>query len=109
MHELAITQDIVELILERIPRGQVKRVVLHIGKLSAVLPDAVQFCFAACTEGTRLHGATLEIVELPAVARCRACGARLELVRPYGLCGCGGSDLEWQSGDELTIKQVEVT
>jgi hydrogenase nickel incorporation protein HypA/HybF len=108
VHELALAQEIVAIVSDRIPAGQVMRLVLHIGKLAAVSPDAVRFCFAACTEGTRLEGAALDIVEIPGIARCRGCGARIELLRPFGVCACGGADLEWLSGEELVIKQVEV-
>lgn len=108
MHELAITQEVVALVCDRFGAARVRRVVLEIGKLSAVLPDAVRFCFEACAEGTTLEGATLDIVETRGVARCRACDARVELDRPFGMCSCGCSDLLWISGDELRIKQVEV-
>lgn len=108
MHEVALAQEIVAIVSDRIRSGQVIRLVLHIGKLAAVSPDAVRFCFTACTEGTRLEGATLDIVEVPGIARCRGCDARIELLRPFGICACGSSDLEWLSGEELVIKQVEV-
>ena len=109
MHELAITQEVVAMVVDRMGDARISRVVLEIGKLSAVLPDAVRFCFDACTPGTTLEGATLDIVETPGVGRCRACDGRVMLERPYGRCTCGSSDLEWLSGDELRIKQVEVT
>ena len=108
MHELAITQQVVALVGERVGGARVTRVVLEIGRLSAVLPDAVRFCFDLCAEGTSLEGAVLEVVETPGRARCRACGGEVALARPFGECRCGGTDLEWLGGDELTIKQVEV-
>jgi hydrogenase nickel incorporation protein HypA/HybF len=108
MHEMALTQEIVALVSERVPFGRVSRVVLEIGRLSAVLPDAVRFCFDACAEGTPLEGASLEIVQTPGTARCRACAGVVLLQRPYGRCDCGGTDLEWLSGDELKVKRIEV-
>lgn len=108
MHELAITQEVVALVSERTGGAKVRRVVLRIGKLSAVLPDAVQFCFEVCCEGTPLEGAALEIVETPGTARCRACGATVTLDRPYGMCTCGAFDLEWLTGEELLIQEVEL-
>lgn len=108
MHELAITQEIVAAVSARVPAARVIRVVLEIGRLSGVLPDAVRFCFDACTEDTRLAGARLDIVETPGRARCRACGDEVVLERAFGMCDCGSSDLDWLCGDELTIKSVEV-
>lgn len=108
MHELGITQQIVEIVLERAGEARVTRVVVEIGKLSAILPDAVRFCFELCCEGTPLSGAVLEIVEPPGRARCRACGGEVELERPFGRCGCGSSDLDWLSGMDLRIREMEV-
>jgi hydrogenase nickel incorporation protein HypA/HybF len=108
MHELGITQEIVAIVTERSGGAKVTRVVLEIGKLSAVLPDAVRFCFDLCTEGTAAEGAALEIIETPGRARCRACGGEVVLDRPFGRCACGGSDLEWLAGAELRIKEMEV-
>src|SRR5437763_1905484 len=108
MHELGITQEIIALVCERTGGARVRRVVLEIGKLSAVLPDAVQFCFDLCSAGTPIEGAQLEIVETPGRARCRVCGADVALERPFGQCGCGNTDLEWLAGDELRIREVEL-
>jgi hydrogenase nickel incorporation protein HypA/HybF len=108
VHELALTQEIVFVISERMAGARVRRVVLEIGRLSAVLPDAIRFCFDACTEGTSLEGAELRVIEVPGTARCRGCAGVVALERPFGACGCGGTDLEWLTGDELKIKEVEV-
>jgi hydrogenase nickel incorporation protein HypA/HybF len=108
MHELGITQEIVAIVSEHARGARVTRVVLEIGKLSAILPDAVRFCFDLCSAGTAAEGAQLEIVETPGRARCRECGAGVTLERPFGRCGCGCTDLEWLSGEELKIKEMEV-
>ncbi len=88
--------------------GKVTRVVLEIGKLTAVLPDSIRFCFDLCTEGTLLEGAELQILELPGHARCRECGQDVVLERPLDLCRCGSGELDWLSGEELRIKEFEV-
>jgi hydrogenase nickel incorporation protein HypA/HybF len=108
MHELGIAQEIVEIACAQAPGAPVRRIVVQIGKLSAVLPDAVRFCFDLCTEGTSAAGAALEILEPAGVARCRGCGDEVLLERPFGQCGCGCTDLDWLSGDELRIQTVEV-
>jgi hydrogenase nickel incorporation protein HypA/HybF len=109
MHELGLAQEIVEIVATRAAGARVRRVTLEVGKLSAVLPDALRFCFGAATDGTVVAGAELEIVEVPGRARCLACGAEVALERPFGRCACGNSDLEWLSGDELRIRSMEVT
>ena len=57
MHELGITRNIVSIVAERAAGRQVTKVVVEIGKLSAIMPDAVAFCFDVCAKGTPLEGA----------------------------------------------------
>jgi hydrogenase nickel incorporation protein HypA/HybF len=63
MHELGIVQEVVEIVSEKSGGASVTRLVLEIGRLTAVLPDAIRFCFELATEDTPLAGARLEIVE----------------------------------------------
>lgn len=109
MHELAISEAIVSEVCERVD-GQVVRVVLEIGQLSAVMPDAVRFCFDVAAHGTRLEGAALEIMDIPGLGRCRKCAAPVALGDSHiGTCpGCGAIDLDVVAGQELRIKAVEV-
>ncbi len=108
MHELGVALNIVDIVVERSRGARVRRVTLEVGALTAVLPDALRFCFNLATEGTPLSGATLEIHELPGRARCRACTTEFELARPFGHCTCGGTDLDWLSGEELCVSEMEV-
>lgn len=64
MHELGITAEIVDIATRYAAREKVRRVVVEIGRETAVLPDAVRFCFDLCAEGTLVEGAALEIVEM---------------------------------------------
>jgi hydrogenase nickel incorporation protein HypA/HybF len=109
MHELAIVEQVIAIALERSGGKRISRVVLEIGALSAVLPDAVRFCFDLASEGTGVEGAELVIHEIPGKAKCRACAKMIELLRPFGRCECGGSDLDWLSGEELHVREMEVT
>lgn len=109
MHELSITQSLVDICRENSSGRQVTEVVLEIGALSGVVPEAIDFCFAACAEGTPLEGATLTIVRIPAVARCLECGAESAVRAYYDPCGaCGGYRMELLSGQELRVKELEV-
>ena len=109
MHELSITRSIVATVAERAVGMRVTRVRVEIGRLSAVMPDAVRFCFDVCAAGTVLEGAALEIVEVGGVGQCSDCGAQLPLAVPAGRCpACGGARLRIVAGSELIIKEMEV-
>jgi hydrogenase nickel incorporation protein HypA/HybF len=108
MHELGLAMEVVDSVTQRTGGARVKRVVLEVGALTAVLPDSLRFCFDLTTEGTPIEGATLDIRKTPGRARCRACERELLLERPFGRCECGGTELDWLAGDELRIVEVEV-
>jgi hydrogenase nickel incorporation protein HypA/HybF len=107
MHELGITENIVAIATEQAQGARVLSLTLEIGQLTAIMPDAIRFCFDVCTQGTTLAGATLEILELPGIGQCRACGQRLALDQPYGVCECGSTHLDIIQGQELTLKTLE--
>jgi len=109
MHELGITENIVAMVAEHAKNSNVKRLTLEIGQLSAIMPDAIQFCFDICSRGTVLEGATLEIIRIPGLGKCRQCGAEVPLNEPFGLCqSCGTAKLDIIKGQELKIKEMEV-
>jgi hydrogenase nickel incorporation protein HypA/HybF len=108
MHELAITQDMVAAVAETVGPARVARVRLQIGTLAGVVPEALRFCFDACSRGTTLEGATLEIDEIAARGRCRGCGAEMAMTSFVDVCACGGVEVEMLAGQELRIKDVEV-
>lgn len=106
MHELGITRNIVSIVTEKAQGEPVRQVTIAIGKLSAVLPEAIRFCFDIVIQGTVVEGAELEILEIPGTGSCRTCGTQFELEQLYGRCPCGSADITRLTGEELTIKQM---
>ena len=107
MHELAITESIVDAVTERLPDARITCVRLEIGTLSGVVADSVRFCFDLVTEGTNLEGARLEITEVAGRCHCPVCGADFEPDGPITLCPCGSIQIEVLSGQELKIASVQ--
>jgi hydrogenase nickel incorporation protein HypA/HybF len=108
VHELAITQAVVDAVLERLPGRAITCVRLDIGALSGVVPDSVRFCFDLVAEGTSLAGARLEITHCAGRCVCHACGAEFEPDDLIALCPCGSADVAVISGQQLQIASVEV-
>ena len=108
MHELSLTQSIVSIVSEHAGERKVLRVLLEVGKLSAIEPEAIRFCFDVVSRGTLLEGATLEILEIPGIGQCKECGAELELESLFTPCPCGSHQLTRRRGQDLLIKQIEV-
>jgi hydrogenase nickel incorporation protein HypA/HybF len=108
MHELAITQGVVDVVTQRTGSAPVASVRLRVGRLAGVVPDAMRFCFELVTAGTSLEGAALEIEQPEGRGRCRACGEDFVLADLILLCSCGSADVEVVSGRELAVASVVV-
>ncbi len=112
MHEMALTESIVDIVSETAQTqgfGKVRIVRLRIGALAHVEPDALRFCFDAVAKGTVAEGATLDIVRAPGQGWCLDCGKSVALAERFGDCPeCGKSHVQMTSGDELRIEELEV-
>lgn len=107
MHELSITRNLVAIVAEQ-ARGQaVRRVWLEVGTRSAIVPEAVRFCFDVVAQGTPLEGAALDIVAVEPGLQCEACGG-YATTDPGACDDCGSPRLRARSGEELNIKAMEV-
>ena len=109
MHEMALAEGILAVVLDAADDQKVRRVCLRVGKLLMVVPDSLQFSFQLVADGTPAAGAVLEIEEAPARWRCKQCGAESEPdLQPLQCQGCGASEVEVVSGDELLVDAVEL-
>ena len=109
MHELAITRGIVEICEKNADGRKVTAVIVEIGALSGVVPEAVEFSFEACASGTVVEGARLIIDRIAARGRCPECGAESAPATYYDPCpACGGYGLEILAGEEMRVKEMEV-
>jgi len=77
MHELSITQQILEIALKHGQSANAEKITdLHlvIGRLSSVVNDSVQFYWDMISEGSICQGAKLHFERIPASLECRDCG-----------------------------------
>ena len=112
MHEMALTESIVEIALEEaLKQGarRVTRVFLDVGALSAVEPEALEFCFAAVACGTAAEGARLEIARTLGAGWCLDCERSVPLAERFGACPqCGCWRVQMTAGDEMKIREMEI-
>ncbi len=109
MHEMAITQSVVDAVCEHAAGRRVHSVKLEIGELCALVPDSMLFCFELATQGTVADGALLDLDVHPGAACCRTCQRVFELHDLILLCPCGSADVEILAGRELKILSMEVS
>jgi hydrogenase nickel incorporation protein HypA/HybF len=111
VHELAIAESLLEIVLEEGRRHDLQKVTiirLQIGAMAAVVPEALMFSFEMVSQNTIVSGASLEIESLPVVARCSICEMNFEVENQVFLCTrCGQPTLELISGRELSLVNLE--
>lgn len=115
MHELPVTESILEIVVKHAKQNQVSRVVsitLEVGELSDLENEWLQHYFDYLSKDTLAAGAELKIQRAPIVLKCRQCGHEFRIQKDeLGLsdcpqCGTAG-DVSLVSGRQYHIKEME--
>lgn len=114
MHEFSICERIVEAVLDEYSRldpapCRLCKVRVVVGRLHQIVPEYLTFAYDALTRDTTAQGSKIELVSVPVVVRCRACGWDGNIELPLFRCGgCGSLDVEMLGGKELYLDHLEV-
>jgi len=113
MHELPVTQSILEIALRHAKKGGAKRILainLTIGDLTGFVDDSIQFYFDYLSKETAADGARLTIERIPARARCHQCGAEYAPPdsRIWTCPQCEALGGEVIAGKEFYVASIEV-
>jgi hydrogenase nickel incorporation protein HypA/HybF len=112
MHELAVTQSILDISLRHAQKVDAKRIVminLVVGKFSSVVDDSVQFYWDMIAEGTIAQGATLHFERIPAEMKCLDCGHTFEPNDETFACPkCLSPKVRITKGEELRVESIDV-
>ena len=112
MHELPVTEQIMEIVLGHARKAKAQRVLkinLVIGELSSFAGESIQFYFDLFSKGTEAENASLSISRVPARARCQACKQEFNPGGMNWFCpSCGGAIEEILGGREFYIESIEV-
>ena len=112
MHELAITQSILDIALEHARKAgatRIGRINLVIGEMTGVAEECFRFYIGVVSRGTAAEEAELAVRRVPITARCRNCAEHFE-VRDFRWtcprCQSTGSDII--GGKELFVESIEI-
>jgi hydrogenase nickel incorporation protein HypA/HybF len=112
MHEMSLAEGILQLVEATALREKartVKLVVVEIGKLSTVEPEALDFCFDAVTRGSIAQGAALEMVRVDGVAWCMECAKSVPMQELFSACPqCGSYQMQVTAGTEMRVREIEI-
>ncbi len=108
---MSIAQSLLEIIGEAARKndlGKVTVVRMRIGRMSAVVPEALEFCFEVMARGTPAEGAKLEVAVVPLSGECLACGRSFALEDLRFDCPeCGSPSVRLTGGEELHLDELE--
>jgi hydrogenase nickel incorporation protein HypA/HybF len=112
MHELSITESILEIALRHANQADAQRITrlnLVIGELSGVVDDSVQFYWDIVSRGTIAEGAELHFERVPATLRCLNCDHEFPLDgREYVCPVCDSERVFTAGGDDFRLESIEV-
>ncbi|MBP7962849.1 MAG: hydrogenase maturation nickel metallochaperone HypA [Caldilineaceae bacterium] len=113
MHELAITQSIIDLAIEAAKREDaraINQIDLVIGDLSSIVDDSVQFYFDILSKETLAAGATLHFRREPAIAHCLDCGAQTPVKPPVAaFCPeCDSQRIQIRGGKDFRMESIDI-
>ena len=109
MHEMSLCEAIAGAVNRHAGGKPVTSVLVRIGHLRQVVPDALIFCWQMLATGTELEGSVLEVESVPATVACKACGVETTLDMPIVACGeCFSRDVELLTGEEFAVVSLEL-
>ncbi len=112
MHELPVTESILEIALRHGNQAGAKQITnlyLVIGQLASIVDDSVQFYWDIVSKDTPAEGAQLHFRRIPAEMECQDCHQRYALNEDeLGCPACGSVRIKVVSGEEFYLESIEV-
>lgn len=112
MHELSVTESILEISLRHANKAKAKHVTnlyLVIGQLASIVDDSVQFYWDIVSKGTIADGATLHFRRLPAKLACLDCKHQyIPGDNGFSCPECKSDHVKVIAGDEFFMEAIDV-
>lgn len=112
MHELAVTESVLNLAVEHAQKAGARKVTdlyLVIGRLASIVDDSVQFYWEILTKDTLCEGSTIHFKRVPAELLCLDCAKTYTLDSELTPCPhCGSARVKVTSGDQFFLDSIEI-
>lgn len=112
MHELAVTENILEIATRHAHQNgasKITAVYLVIGQLSSYIDDSIQFYWDILAQGTLAEGARLHFDRIRAEMQCQSCQAVYAPdAEALGCPECSSVDVRVLRGDEFYLESIEI-
>ena len=109
MHELSLTQNILNVALQNAGDKHLLRVNLLIGEFSDEREDSIRFYWDELAKGTSAQNAQLYFQRVDAEMQCLACETVFHPKEEIVVCpACGSQRLKLLSGDDVRLDSIDV-
>jgi len=111
MHELSVTESILEIALRHAQESKAKRITdlyLVIGQLSSIVDDSVQLYWDIVSKDTPAEGAKLHFQRIPARLACLECGHEYSPGDDLTCPACHSARVRVTAGNEFRLDAMDV-
>lgn len=112
MHELSVTESILEIALRHAEKSNAQRITdlyLVIGQLSSIVDDSVEFYWDIIAKDTIAAGANLHFKRIPTQVLCLVCNNRFNPINGDFSCPkCKGSQIKIVQGEEFLLEAINI-
>ena len=112
MHELPVTESILEIALKHAQKAGATRITaLHlvIGQMASIVDDSVQFYWDFVSKDTLAEGAQLTFRRIPTEFQCQDCQKRYAPDGAVLACPqCGSTRIKIVAGEEFFLEAIDV-
>ncbi len=110
MHELAVTQSILDIALRHAnSASRITQLNLVIGDLSSIIDESVQFYWDIVSQGTIAEGARLDFERIKTCFQCSECGQDFKPDgRVFECPHCASVKVALVAGNEFRLESIQV-
>ena len=112
MHELAVTQSILEICLRHAEEASASKITdinLVVGQFSSIVDDSVQFYWDTISDGTIAKGAQLHFRRVPVRLACQSCRNEYAPAGEILACPqCGSVEVKVIAGEEFQLEAIDI-
>lgn len=121
MHEMPVTQALLDMALKHAEGRRITDIYMHVGRMSAIVPESVEVFFEYLSKDTLAEGAHLHFERTPLEMTCQDCKQPLDLSewsdrapqiimqRAFAQgCQCGSKNLRVTGGVSFGLVSIDV-
>ncbi|HKG52825.1 MAG TPA: hydrogenase maturation nickel metallochaperone HypA [Anaerolineales bacterium] len=109
MHELSVTQSVLDITIKNAGTRKIKQINLVIGQFSSIVDDSVQFYWDIISKDTSAEGSLLHFERIPGEMTCQNCGCVFGPTDETFDCpSCSSPFVKITKGEEFQVDSIDV-